>query len=746
MRYYFINHPHSWCGISMIHLFSKKFFLVVAVALFFGGFHYAHAATFTVDSTLNTMDSAIDGNCADGSGHCTLYAALQEANATVGADTITITATGTVTLDTSLPSISAPVTITGPGMTNFILDAASYDAQTIFSITSGGSGTSISDIGITNAYRQGVFVASGANNVTVDSVSIAGRGVDNDWALVDAAYATGLTVQDSTLTDGGMGVRLTNTTNAVITGSTIQDMNNVCITNITSVGSEISNNTATGCGNSVLYVVDGSSGVTVSGNTFSAGINGVMYVGASSVNSDITISGNTMTGDGTTTAIGIDMYVSNVTVTGNTLDNFDAGLYADSVDSLNIGDGTVLGRNIFKNSKYGINLLNMDGVNIKGNYFGVASDGTTSAPNEQNIYVKDSSNVTIGGLLANQGNLMLNATTYSINVNTVSNISVLGNVISNSTNSGIFITGGTTVAIKGNWIGLSADGTSGLGNNDRGIDIQSSSAVTIGGTVLGEGNVISANKYYGVIATSITGLVVKGNYFGFNAAGTSLVTPVGNVARTGLSVASSSNVTIGGTDGVSRNYFADNGGGSGSRAILIASTLTNASVIGNYIGVNGAGNPIGSLAQGIIVASGVDGSTLTIGGSSTGEGNLINSVTATDTGMAIQLQVGLNVKVYGNKIGTNPSGVPAAGYQNDIGIAILSGTGSGNNKIGGVLAGQGNTIAGSTVNAILILDLPGSTTTGNSILGNKIYGNTAGPDLVYFNGSEIGRASCRERV
>jgi len=49
----------------------------------------AHAATFTVNSTADTSDAAPgDGTCDDGTGVCTLRAAIEEANALDGADTI----------------------------------------------------------------------------------------------------------------------------------------------------------------------------------------------------------------------------------------------------------------------------------------------------------------------------------------------------------------------------------------------------------------------------------------------------------------------------------------------------------------------------------------------------------------------------------------------------------------------------------------------------------------------------------
>ena len=63
------------------------------------------AATFTVNSLADTPD-AVPGNgiCADAGGLCTLRAALQEANAFAGDDTINFSVTGTINLTGALPT------------------------------------------------------------------------------------------------------------------------------------------------------------------------------------------------------------------------------------------------------------------------------------------------------------------------------------------------------------------------------------------------------------------------------------------------------------------------------------------------------------------------------------------------------------------------------------------------------------------------------------------------------------------
>lgn len=72
----------------------------------------------TVDSTLDTPDATIDnGICDDGAGHCTLRAAIQEANSAPDASSISFAIAGsgvkTFLPATSLPSITETLTIDG---------------------------------------------------------------------------------------------------------------------------------------------------------------------------------------------------------------------------------------------------------------------------------------------------------------------------------------------------------------------------------------------------------------------------------------------------------------------------------------------------------------------------------------------------------------------------------------------------------------------------------------------------------
>ena len=76
------------------------------------------ATTFTVNSTGDGADSNLaDGVCNDGSGACTLRAAIQQANNVSGDDTITFSLPGSsiITLGSELDAINGNLVVNGPG-------------------------------------------------------------------------------------------------------------------------------------------------------------------------------------------------------------------------------------------------------------------------------------------------------------------------------------------------------------------------------------------------------------------------------------------------------------------------------------------------------------------------------------------------------------------------------------------------------------------------------------------------------
>ena len=112
----------------------------VTVAMPWAGSNPVSAASLAVNDTVDRVDSQVgNGECRTSAGTCTLRAAIQEANALPGPDTITVP-TGTYAIAIAPlgdfvvdPNdgdfdITEPVTITGAGSLNTVLDAGTPPA------------------------------------------------------------------------------------------------------------------------------------------------------------------------------------------------------------------------------------------------------------------------------------------------------------------------------------------------------------------------------------------------------------------------------------------------------------------------------------------------------------------------------------------------------------------------------------------------------------------------------------------
>jgi hypothetical protein len=178
----------------------------------------ASAATFSVT---NTSDA----------GAGSLRQAITDANTLVNADTITISATGTVSLQSPLPDIAHDVTITGPGAGSFVVSRGVVTAFRIFTIDSSASVT-ISGLTVTGG-DAGASKGGGVDNsgdLTLQSVVVTnntsqdgGGGIDNlngPLAIVDSTIS-GNTVAGGTGNYFGGGVMPRGAGPTTITGSTI---------------------------------------------------------------------------------------------------------------------------------------------------------------------------------------------------------------------------------------------------------------------------------------------------------------------------------------------------------------------------------------------------------------------------------------------------------------------------------------------------------------------------------------------
>ena len=241
-----------------------------------------------------------------------------------------------------------------------------------------------------------------------------------------------------------------------------------------------------------------------------------------------------------------------------------------------VGGSTAAERNVISwNTLTGI-YIDGSGVGnntITGNYIGVDAAGAAAAPNSYGIWIFGTSGNTIGGSAASSRN-----------------------VISGNTWSGIRIeTGGSNNTIRGNYIGTNAAGNASRPNN-LGINLMDSSGNTIGGTVAGEGNVISGNTNMGIqVAYNAANNVFQGNTIGLDP-GRTVAIP--NTSH-GIAFAGSpspSNNTVGGAAAGAGNVISGNLGsgiriGSGTGNTIQANAIYGNGMDGVQV-LAGTGNPI----------------------------------------------------------------------------------------------------------------------------------------------------------
>jgi hypothetical protein len=150
-------------------------------------------------------------------------------------------------------------------------------------------------------------------------------------------------------------------------------------------------------------------------------------------------------------------------------------------------------------------------------------------------------------------------------------------------------------------------------------------------------------------------------------------------------------------------------------------------VSGNYIGTDASGTA--SLGNEIGVSMGYGAQNNTVGGSTSGERNVISG---NDAGVIISERDSMSNTVSGNYIGTDASGTADLG--NTLMGVDISG-GARYNSVGGDTAGERNIISGNDASGIFIT---GSGTTTNTVSGNYIGTDVTGTaDVGNVNGVYI---------
>ena len=380
---------------------------------------------------------------------------------------------------------------------------------------------------------------------------------------------------------------------------------------------------------------------------------------------------NTVTIDGTTQ----QGYAGTPLVS---IDGSLAGPFSGDGLTIQANDTIVQGLGILNSGGNGISISGLGATGncvIRGDYIGVDPASLATAPNQ------------------GDGVLLLGAP------NNVIGQPGAGNVIGGNTGDGIDVSAGSTnELIQSNFIGISrARSEIGLGpirisNGLDGIFLQGATAVTVGGTAAGAGNVISFNSSFAVFVSGGSGNLFQGNLIGTD--------PTGLLARgngSGVHVEASTDNTIGGSAAGAGNVISANTGDG----LAVISASSGNLIEGNSIGVGVDGQAmLGNTGNGILV----DGSPgNTIGGAASGSANLI----AANGGDGVSLQdVGSpGTVVQGDKIFNNSG--------NGVSIRGVSSSGT---------VVQGDQILSNSGEGISILDTPSNAVLNNIIGGNRLDG------------------------
>ena len=594
---------------------------------------------------------------------------------------IELTGTTTATIiEGNLVGLDAAGTATqGNLLAGILLEAVSSNAV-------GGNQTGAGNV-LSNNGTAGLEIDQGSNNLAQGNFI----GTDPSGTVARGNFQNGLVILDSAgNTIGGTSNLAAN----IVSGN---NLSGVSISGASATGNMVLGNRIGTDLSGTLPIGNGQNGVLIASalaNTIGGAAPGAANLISANRASGVAIGGTS------TDPAQLNVIAGNLigtTAAGSApLGNAQNGVFLTAGASNNTIGGTTraAGNVISANLTNGVELITGATANrIEGNRIGTDGSGAFALGNSNvGVVIYDTSANEIGGMTASSG-------------------SEAGNIISGNRSSGVLISGPTAAgnALKGNLIGTDASGLHALPNASTGVTVDSAPNNLIGGDQLGDGNVIAANRSFGVflLGTTATGNRIAGNFIGTNAAGSA---NLGN-AVDGLILNEVPGNTIGGPLAADRNVISGNGG-NGINVANIAGP-DGVAILGNDIGTN----PSGTAAQGNgmagVLLNGVSGTIISgVAQPNVISGNAGNGIYLVGAGAAGTI-------VQGSLIGTDIAGSFAIANGGD-GIAIENAPAC---MIGGSVAGQGNLISGNGSNGIEVL---GTTANGNVLLGNTIGTNARG--------------------
>ncbi|MFZ1684105.1 MAG: T9SS type A sorting domain-containing protein [Candidatus Zixiibacteriota bacterium] len=627
----------------------------------------AHGRTFVVYSPLDRHDLiAGDGKCGDpnlpDSITATLRAAIEEVNAGSGGDTVLFDSTlRTIYLSLGELHLTAKrISVTGNGSA-VVLDGVHnpFFASTLVLLSDSNR-----IVGITfQRSRYHAVEIRGRGNQVGDSTGGVGTvflANGLDNGSDGAIYVTGVGATDNSISGCLIGLSAHGESYPNRVGIFLDSF---CSGNLVGAGTVIGQNVITN---------NGGFGIKIGHRSFSNRISGNV------VGTDASI----LMGQGNS-AGGIGL---------------ESGAHSNTVGPINW---------ISRNRGPGISLSGSGTTNnlLIGNWVGLDNTGEIGIGNAVGVLIAD-------GASNNQ----------------IGNGSDSGrNAITGNDGDGIRIVGPGTRdnRILGNFVGTDTSGYYDLGNGftgGAGIFIGGQASHTIvGSEVQGCANVISGNPGAGIRIDGSSGNIVSGNIIGVSIGSVSSC-PNGNGVQ--LLGGATDNV-IGGTIAGSGNVISGNRADifpNGTGVAILGNGTSHNRVIGNMIGTDIFGSrAMRNGSAGVLIGDGAHDNQ--IGGADFAERNVIsgNGVGSLSAGL------GAGVHLFGegtshNQIQGNYIGVAANGVDKilNLGNGIGVYGGADDNLIGGDAAGEGNVIARNPLFGVYVVD---AGSTGNSILGNAIFGN-----------------------
>ena len=201
----------------------------------------------------------------------------------------------------------------------------------------------------------------------------------------------------------------------------------------------------------------------------------------------------------------------------------NTGIWLDpGSDEATIGGAEASQRNVVVNSAAeGLDIEGASDAVVLGNYFGIKPDGKTQAANGKDIEITDT--VAFEAIENEVGATVASgAAPCDGGCNVISGASFAGIDLHGNGGNEEPATGPTT--IRGNFIGLSADGTETVANASYGVYVGKATNALIGGAENADANFIAGGSE-GIAAENAEGFEAIGNVIGSGAAGAEITAP-----------------------------------------------------------------------------------------------------------------------------------------------------------------------------------------------------------------------------